>query len=684
MAAQVHHPHHRNVIVIPRDIYQKCTEDPIMSRTRMVARGVTTRARNASSQRLWNASTAQNRQDSTTKTKGRHYPARGEQQTVASSRPTNMDLVAAPSSSSSTYSTCMSHVSSPSLCSSLSSSSSYSSSSSSYSSSTSSLENTAPSVCTPALDGNNKYTSQGAGALPHSTVTIGGHITTIHLRNLALLPPKKRKLSAVTTNNYNTVAHATAATNDRNDEASLPSAKRYREDSPSLRIFPSTITNMVRSAMPPREVIVISSDISSDEEEDEDANSHAAVTKPAAAILHTNTTTAAAAAADSSHKYDLEPAHRRIVESIFPQFEEHHKATLERAFATSRVLRENYIVKRYLGSGASGFVLAAKRAFDGREVAIKVIPHTGDHVEQKVQRELSILLKIKEHENILAFLEHFTSSLYGDIDPEDQSNKDISYIVTEMAGFSLFDFIELHKPDQDEDTSTRAKNIQDVPRIDSLPPSIYGSAIQEDALRSIFTQLALALHSLHSQSIVHGDIKDENALISLDRATGTYRAKLCDFGHSKYLQPGSSACFSFYGTTILAPPEMDSNVAARQRSKEANSRRAAAGGSSQNNQTPTWDLFYGFEADVWALGLTLYTMVHGDLPKELYETDKKRLAAYKRKRASHRMFPFTIQDNIDPELKDLLKHMLAVDPSRRLSMSEVVNHPWMVKTSSSS
>jgi serine/threonine protein kinase len=267
-------------------------------------------------------------------------------------------------------------------------------------------------------------------------------------------------------------------------------------------------------------------------------------------------------------------------------------------------------------------------------------------VEQKVQRELSILLKIKEHENILAFLEHFTSSLYGDIDPEDQSNKDISYIVTEMAGFSLFDFIELHKPDQDEDTSTRAKNIQDVPRIESLPPSIYGSAIQEDALRSIFTQLALALHSLHSQSIVHGDIKDENALISLDRATNTYRAKLCDFGHSKYLQPGSSACFSFYGTTILAPPEMDSNVAARQKSKEANSRRAAAG-TAHSNQTPTWDLFYGYEADVWALGLTLYTMIHGDLPKELYETDKKRLAAYKRKRSSHRMFPFTIQDNID-------------------------------------
>ncbi|KAF9999252.1 hypothetical protein BGZ79_007139 [Entomortierella chlamydospora] len=415
--------------------------------------------------------------------------------------------------------------------------------------------------------------------------------------------------------------------------------------------------NQVRSPSPQkpaREVIVISSDDEADEE--------APTSKYTAAT--------AASATEGHHKYDLDPALRRVVDTIFPAFESHNKATLERAFATSRILRENYIVTRYLGSGASGFVLAAKREFDGREVAIKVIPHTGDHVEQKVQRELGILLRLKEHENVLSFYDHFTSSLYGDIDPDDQSNKDISYIVTEMAGFSLFDFIELHKPVQDEDASTRSKNIQELPRSATSPPSIYGSAIQEDALRSIFTQLALALHSLHSQNIVHGDVKDENALISVDRATNTYRAKLCDFGHSKYLQPGSSPCFSFYGTTILAPPEMDNNVAARQKSKEPNRRTG--------NQSTTWDLFYGYEADVWALGLTLYTMIHGDLPKELYETGKK-LAAYKRKRASHRMFPFTLQENIDSDLKDLLKNMLAVDPTRRLTMSEVINHRWMLR-----
>ncbi|KAF9922592.1 hypothetical protein FBU30_007277 [Linnemannia zychae] len=656
MAAQVHHPH-RNVIIIPRDIYQKCTEEQhSMTRTRIFAR--TTRARNASSHRLWNAV-----QQDSPKTRAIRGQQQALSQSVISNRPTDTDLIAA--SSHSAHSTSMSHVSSPSLCSSLSSS---------YSSSTSSLDNTTPSACIPALDGN-KY----GGGLGSHAVSIGGHMATIHLRNIAPLPPKKRKLSAAFLNT-NALAAQQQQTQKEKDSSSLPSSKRYREHAPSARTIPS-ITNMIRGVIPEREVIVISSN---DDELDGSCH-HVAVNTTKAVNPASQKPSSTALVADSVHKYDLAPALRRVVDTVFPQFEEHHKATLERAFATSRILRENYVITRYLGSGASGFVLAAKRVFDGREVAIKVIPHTGDNVEQKVQRELSILLKIKEHENILAFIEHFTSSLYGDVDPEDQSNKDISYIVTEMAGFSLFDFIELHKPAQNEDSSTKVKNIQDVPRIDSLPPSIYSSAIQEDTLRSIFTQLALALRSLHAQSIVHGDIKDENALISLDRATNTYRAKLCDFGHSKYLQPGSSPCFSFYGTTILAPPEMDSNVAARQKSKEANSRRAAGGhGAGQNShQTPSWDLFYGYEADVWAMGMTLYTMIHGDLPKELYETDKKRLAAYKRKRASSRMFPFTIQDNIDPDLKDLLKRMLAVDPSRRLTMNQVVSHPWMLKTSSS-
>ncbi|KAF9105799.1 hypothetical protein BGX27_009430 [Mortierella sp. AM989] len=613
MAAQIQQ--HRNIIVIPRDIYQKCTEDLPIPRTRLL------RGRDAATRkRLLNAPDHSNIRPSP-----QGYAQHAAMPTSSSSRPTTNDLMAAPTHTS------ISFPSSPSLTSSLSS---FSSSSSSSSSSTSPSFDASSPVPGSSMHGNICKYGQGNNA-----VTIGGHITTIHLRNLSIASPKKRKLSIP------------ASHPSKNDEVVSTSCKKLKVELKNSK----TKARSPSPQVPAREVIVISSDDEADE-------------------VSSNNSKHATAAIEGHHKYDLDPALRRVIDTIFPAFESHNKATLERAYATSRILRENYIVTRYLGSGASGFVLAAKRVFDGREVAIKVIPHTGDHVEQKVQRELGILLRMKEHENVLSFLEHFTSSLYGDIDPDDQSNKDISYIVTEMAGFSLFDFIELHKPVQDEDASTRSKNIQELPRSATSPPSIYGSAIQEDALRSIFTQLALALHSLHSQSIVHGDVKDENALISVDRSTNTYRAKLCDFGHSKYLQPNSSPCFSFYGTTILAPPEMDSNVAARQKSKEPNRRTG-------NNQSTTWDLYSGFEADVWALGLTLYTMIHGDLPKELYESDKKKLAAYKRKRASHRMFPFTLQDNIDPDLKDLLKNMLAVDPTRRLTMSEVISHRWMLRES---
>ncbi|KAF9433894.1 Sperm motility kinase 2A [Entomortierella beljakovae] len=609
-AAQIQH---RNIIVIPRDIYQKCTEDMPIPKPRPL-RGCDSSTR----KRLLNAP------DRDTPRPPQGYA----QHTVVMSatiagRPTMNDLMAEPTHTS------ISFPSSPSLTSSLSSFSS-SSSSSSSSSITPSFE--VSPITGSSMHGNVCKYEQGNNA-----VTIGGHIATIHLHNLSAVSSKKRKLSPAPAKDN----EAVSPPNRKKLKANLKSNAR-RSPSPKKK--------------PTKEVIVISSDDEADQ----------------VVITNTKYTVAAATSStESHHKHDLDPAFRRVVDTIFPSFESHNKATLERAYATSRILRENYIVTRYLGSGASGFVLAAKRVFDGREVAIKVIPHTGDHVEQKVQRELGILLRLKEHENVLSFLEHFTSSLYGDVDPDDQSNKDISYIVTEMAGFSLFDFIELHKPVQDEDASTRSKNIQELPKSATSPPSIYSSAIQEDALRSIFTQLALALHSLHSQSIVHGDVKDENALISIDRATNTYRAKLCDFGHSKYLQPGSSPCFSFYGTTILAPPEMDNNVAARQKSKEPN-RRAGS-------QPTTWDLYYGYEADVWALGLTLYTMIHGDLPKELYETEKKKLAAYKRKRASHRMFPFTLQETINPDLKDLLKNMLAVDPTRRLTMSEVINHRWMLR-----
>ncbi|KAG0026164.1 serine/threonine-protein kinase KIN2 [Podila clonocystis] len=308
-------------------------------------------------------------------------------------------------------------------------------------------------------------------------------------------------------------------------------------------------------------------------------------------------------------------------------------------------------------------------------VAIKVIPHAGDQTENKVRRELDILVSIKSHENILDFVEYFTSSLDTQMDddrlhhrrhhqPPSRAKTDIHYIVTEMGGSSLFDFIEMHRPEPSPNGH-----------------STFGSAIQESVLRSVFTQLSLALHSLHAQGVVHGDIKDENALINVDPVTNTYRAKICDFGHSKHLKPGSGPSFTFYGTTILAPPEMDSNIILRAKRNREQQQSQRQKPSQILKQVDCWKRFLGYEADVWAMGLMLYTMIHGDLPSELSEKDPKLLAAYKRRRRSgFKKFPFEhLQKGLDADLKDLLEKMLAVNPDRRITMSEVIIHPWMVK-----
>ncbi|KAF9127130.1 protein kinase, AMP-activated, alpha 2 catalytic subunit [Mortierella sp. 14UC] len=345
-------------------------------------------------------------------------------------------------------------------------------------------------------------------------------------------------------------------------------------------------------------------------------------------------------ASNSSGRVKLDHQLRITLDNIFPKREDKNRAALKDAFELCSQLRDDYIVGRLLGSGSSGFVISAKRVFDGREVAIKVIPSDNKYTESKFRRELDILNALT-HENILGFVEYFESP-------------GCKFLVTEMGGSSLFDFIEMHKS----------------PQGPAMVGGHFGSGIQESVVRSIFMQLSLALHALHQNRIVHGDIKDENALITVDHNTNTYRARICDFGHSKRIKEGSLPSFTFYGTTILAPPEMDANNALREKMKR----------SDIQVEHDDWTRYFGYEADVFAMGLMLYTLVHGDLPSELMERDPKLLAAYKRRRRSVKAFPFSVlQKNIDADLKDLLRRMLAVTPSRRITMAEVINHPWLTK-----
>ncbi|RKF77458.1 hypothetical protein GcM1_219045 [Golovinomyces cichoracearum] len=149
----------------------------------------------------------------------------------------------------------------------------------------------------------------------------------------------------------------------------------------------------------------------------------------------------------------------------------------------------------------------------------------------------------------------------------------------------------------------------------------------EAECRSIFIQVAQAICHLHTKaSVVHRDIKDENVVLD-----GEGRIKLIDFGSAAYIKNGPFDVF--VGTIDYAAPEV------------------LAGKS-----------YRGKEQDVWALGILLYTIVYKENP--FYSIDE---IMDRDLRVPHVMN----EDNLD-----LIRAMLDRDVESRLSIEEVLEHPW--------
>lgn len=151
--------------------------------------------------------------------------------------------------------------------------------------------------------------------------------------------------------------------------------------------------------------------------------------------------------------------------------------------------------------------------------------------------------------------------------------------------------------------------------------------MSEDEARRIFVQLARAVHHLHTKAkIVHRDIKDENVILD-----GGGHVKLIDFGSAAYTRKGPFNVF--VGTIDYAAPEV-------------------LGGRRYD----------GPAQDVWALGILLYTIVYKENP--YYSLDEI---------VDHELrIPWILSDdNID-----LIKGMLNRDVDNRLTIEQVLDHPW--------
>ncbi|EIJ88964.1 CAMK/CAMKL/KIN1 protein kinase [Nematocida parisii ERTm1] len=166
-----------------------------------------------------------------------------------------------------------------------------------------------------------------------------------------------------------------------------------------------------------------------------------------------------------------------------------------------------------------------------------------------------------------------------------------------------------------------------------LKKIVKNKKLSEITAKKYFIQILDAIQYCHNHNIVHRDIKIENILINKDD-----NAILIDFGLSNFFE-NEGFLGTFCGSLYFAAPELLSG-----------------------------NLYKGPEVDIWSLGVVLYVMVCGKVPFD----DKNLQLLYHKITNSN-----ILTDGVSEELKSLLLQMLNPDRNTRISVQQILNHPWV-------
>lgn len=154
-------------------------------------------------------------------------------------------------------------------------------------------------------------------------------------------------------------------------------------------------------------------------------------------------------------------------------------------------------------------------------------------------------------------------------------------------------------------------------------------------IKDLVHQLASGGEYMHSQLVLHRDIKPDNVLLDAD-----YVLKIADFGLAVQLSSPGQRVQSFCGTPKYQAPEL---ILGRG---------------------------YGLGVDAWAAGCTIYRLYYGHAPFEAVELKELQHAIVHR----NVKYSWVTQHDIPVKNEDIqvLKTLLCKDPAKRLTFMQLL------------
>jgi hypothetical protein len=275
-----------------------------------------------------------------------------------------------------------------------------------------------------------------------------------------------------------------------------------------------------------------------------------------------------------------------------------------------------YAVGNFLGRGGFGEVRMGVHQFSGARVALKFASKAtiGASLDsaQRSLQESQVLTTLR-HKNVINMLSR------------EESSRHVVLVFELMEGGDLREYLM------------------------SRGPTAGDARLSDADANMVFLQLVAGVNYAHMQRILHRDLKLENIFL-LKKGT-LVDVKIGDFGLSSFYRNTSTTktLFDGYGTLYILPPEVFDKSGPR---------------------------VIGPEFDVWALGVCLYSLLHGRLPFGGPDLQTSIPPAVIKQRIIAGQYTVDTS-TVSPPAHDLVARMLCPSPADRITIADIVAHPWL-------